>query len=114
MSKFNIQKTLDNLILPILRADVEMLNTIDYIEEAPLDCSISSFGGLFDPRVSRADSEEWSKHTHGDFCLTMIPGKHLFINSHREQIIDLVNRDISNYLEDELLKDHIFLQQKSL
>ncbi|MGD9161791.1 MAG: thioesterase domain-containing protein [Desulfobacteraceae bacterium] len=92
-------KELMDLILPILRADVEMLNTIKYIEEEPLECGISSFGGLFDPRVSREDCEAWNKHTYGNFSLTMIPGKHLFINSHREQLIDLVNKDISNCLK---------------
>lgn len=98
-------KELIDLLLPILRADVEILNTTEYYEEEPLDCSISSFGGLHDPRVSREDTEAWNKHTHGDFCLTMISGKHLFINTHREQVIDLVNRDVSSYLEDDL-KDY--------
>jgi len=99
-------KELIDLFLPILRADLEILNTTEYYEEEPLDCGISSFGGLHDPRVSREDSEAWSEHTYDDFRLTMISGKHLFINTHREQVIDLVNRDISNYLVDDLSKDY--------
>ena len=103
-------KELMDLILPILRADVEILNTIEYTEEEPLECSISSFDGLYDPRVSREDSEAWNKHTNRDFNLTMIPGKHLFINTHRGQIIDLVNQNIGKYLEAELSIDQIPLQ----
>jgi medium-chain acyl-[acyl-carrier-protein] hydrolase len=38
-----------DLILPVLRADVEMLNTIEYIEEEPLECSMSALGGLLIP-----------------------------------------------------------------
>ena len=106
-------KELMDLILPILRADVEILNTIEYVEEEPLDCSISSFGGLYDPRVSREDSEAWNKHTYGNFSLTMIPGKHLFINSHREQVIDLIKKDIRIKYDDILLTGNMFQQGRS-
>ena len=99
-----------DLLLPILRADIEMLNTIEYTEEDPLDCSISSFGGLFDPKISRDDAEAWSKHTCSEFRLAMIPGEHLFINTHREQLINLINQDISIYVKDYFAGSHPAIQ----
>lgn len=95
-----------DLFLPTLRADIEVLNTVDYSEEEPLDCGITSFGGVFDPKISREESEAWSKHTNGKFRHEMIPGEHLFINTHREQLINFINHDIQTNLDDILLIDH--------
>ncbi len=87
-----------DLVLPILRADIEMLNTIRYTEEKPLDCSITSLGGISDKRVSRDDAEAWNKHTSNEFDLKMIPGKHLFMNSHQNQVINIINQEVKMFL----------------
>lgn len=104
-------------VLPVLRADMEILNTTKYTEEAPLDCSISSFGGVYDNKVSRDDSEAWKKHTCGDFRLSMFPGKNLFLNTQQRHVIDAIIRDISlnwdNYNNRFLLTQNIQLMTVS-
>jgi medium-chain acyl-[acyl-carrier-protein] hydrolase len=97
-----------DLFLPILKADIEMLNTDEYTEEDPLDCDISSFGGAFDLRVTREDCEAWSKHTGRDFSLTMFSGGHFFINTHHDQLIKVIIQDIRRNLEYNLLIGNIF------
>ena len=89
------QELLD-LVIPILKADIEMINTMEYKEENPLDCSISSFGGLFDERVKKEDSEAWKEQTCRDFSLAMLPGGHFFMNTHRDQLIREINSHINN------------------
>ncbi|MBN2419957.1 MAG: thioesterase [Deltaproteobacteria bacterium] len=88
-------KEILNIVLPILRADIELLNTMEYTDEEPLSCGITVFCGEFDKRVSREDAEAWSRHTNHDFRLTMIAGKHLFINTHQAQIIELINQEVA-------------------
>ncbi|MBN1904155.1 MAG: thioesterase [Deltaproteobacteria bacterium] len=86
-------KEILDIVLPILRADIEMLNTMEFKEEEPLSCGMTVLYGEFDNRVSREDAEAWSTHTNHDFRLTMITGKHLFINTHQAQIIELINHE---------------------
>lgn len=95
-------KEILDIVLPILRADIEMLNTMEYTDEEPLSCNMTSFSGEFDKRVSREDAEAWSKHTNHDFRLTMIPGKHLFINTHQAQVIDLINKEIETFMKNQV------------
>src|SRR5215213_404261 len=41
-------------MLPMIRADVELLQTYEYLADAPLDCPITVFGGLQDHVVKLA------------------------------------------------------------
>jgi medium-chain acyl-[acyl-carrier-protein] hydrolase len=87
-------KEILEIVLPILRADIEMLNTMEYIDEEPLSSGMTVLHGEFDKRVSREDAEAWSKHTSHVFHLKMIAGKHLFINTHQAQVIELINKEL--------------------
>jgi medium-chain acyl-[acyl-carrier-protein] hydrolase len=69
------------MILPILRADFAVYETYVYSAEPPLNCPISTFGGLQDQRVSRGDLEAWRDQTNGSFSVRMFPGDHFFLNT---------------------------------
>ncbi len=86
-----------DMVLPVLRADIEMLNTMKYTEDEPLDCSITSLWGMSDKRVSREDAEAWNAHTSKDFNLKMIQGKHLFINTNLDEVINIINQEVAGY-----------------
>ena len=51
------------IFLPLLRADVTMLDTYVYTAERPFDCPITAYGGSDDRRVTRAALEAWRTHT---------------------------------------------------
>ena len=87
-------KDLLDLILPVLRTDIEMLNMMEYTKDEPLDCSITSLCGMYDKRVSSKDAEAWNVHTKKDFNIKMIPGKHLFINTHQDEVINIINQEV--------------------
>ena len=78
------------LMLPILRADLEAEETYVYREEPPLSCPLVAFGGLGDAAVGREQLEGWRKQTAGEFVLHMLPGDHFFLNESQGQLLRLV------------------------
>jgi medium-chain acyl-[acyl-carrier-protein] hydrolase len=74
-------------VLPLLRADLELGNTIAFAaDEPPLDCSMYLLGGLSDPCVSLADLEGWREHTSGGASLRLFDGDHLFLQRPRNKL----------------------------
>lgn len=76
-----------NLFLPILKADFELLESYHYVDDRPMNCSISAFGGNEDNQATELELTHWQHHTHQAFNLTMLPGSHFFIQSARIQLI---------------------------
>ena len=69
------------LLLPLLRADFTMSDTYTYMEDTPLDCPITAFGGLQDREASHNDLIAWRDQTRRSFSLKMFPGGHFFLKS---------------------------------
>jgi medium-chain acyl-[acyl-carrier-protein] hydrolase len=67
------------LVLPALRADLQMVETYEYFEEPPLEVEIFALGGSHDPAVSAAQLEGWRRHTSRGFSLRLMPGGHFFL-----------------------------------
>jgi medium-chain acyl-[acyl-carrier-protein] hydrolase len=89
------QEMLD-LLLPVLRADFELIETYRHTYDKPLDCPIFALGGIEDPRVSHEQLEGWTMHTHAAFESTYFPGDHFFINTARASIIESMNMEIGS------------------
>lgn len=66
-------------IMPTLRADFTLCETYSYVDDMPLTCSISAFGGLKDRDVDYDEVAGWRETTTGSFSLQMIPGGHFFL-----------------------------------
>jgi medium-chain acyl-[acyl-carrier-protein] hydrolase len=69
------------IALPSLRADFALYETYGYLPEPPLDCPISSFGGLTDREVRRDDLEAWREQSSMSFSIRMFPGNHFFLKA---------------------------------
>ena len=67
------------VIMPMLRADFTLCETYSYVDDVPLTCSISAFGGLKDREVEYDEIAGWRQMTTGSFSLQMIPGDHFFL-----------------------------------
>ena len=76
-----------DLVLPILRADHEMIETYRCGDEAPLACPISAFGGADDPAVRRDDLMEWNRYTTRSFDASILPGGHFYIRDSRRALL---------------------------
>lgn len=84
------------LLLPVLRADFEAVESYCYISDnLPLDCPIVAFGGLNDPRVSRERIEGWALHTVSGFKAEFFPGDHFFINTAGEAPIASITSELA-------------------
>ena len=79
------------LLLPGLRADVSVCDTYVYVEDDPLDGSISAFGGEEDHQVSRAELAAWQHQTRGSFALTLFPGDHFFLETAHDPLLQAVS-----------------------
>jgi medium-chain acyl-[acyl-carrier-protein] hydrolase len=82
------------LMIPILRADLAAYETHDYASEPPLDCRISTYGGLQDHRVSRANLEAWRDQTRASFSLRMFPGDHFFWHTAQPLFLQALSQDL--------------------
>lgn len=85
-----------DLTLPILRADLRLLDSYRYSRSPVLDCPLTVFAGIDDPVTSAASLAGWGQETHGPFRVRMLDGQHFFLESHRTQLV----ADIASCLEE--------------
>ena len=84
-----------DIFLPILRADFEMTESYVYKQEAPLECPITAFGGLSDPKISTEKITAWSIHTSSRFSTHFFPGGHFFLHDSESLVLKQVNLQLS-------------------
>lgn len=97
------KEVLDNselmeLLVPILRADFAVLENYLYTPSAPLDCSITAFGGLQDWKVTRENLAAWQQQTNGAFSLQMFPGDHFFVYSSQSLLLQRLCKELHSYV----------------
>lgn len=86
------------LFTPILRADLAICETYRYVNEEPLDCSITAFGGHDDRKVSREELVAWEAMSRRSFSIQMFPGDHFFLHSARTPVVMALGRDLRQLL----------------
>jgi medium-chain acyl-[acyl-carrier-protein] hydrolase len=79
------------VVLPLLRADVLMLETYTYRKAPPLACPITCLGGLGDNESTTDDLVPWREQTTGPFSVEMFPGGHFFMESARESVLRVLS-----------------------
>jgi medium-chain acyl-[acyl-carrier-protein] hydrolase len=79
------------LFLPVLRADMEMVETWRESESDAFDFPVTAFGGIEDTEIAREDLEPWRKRTTRGFDLNMIEGNHFFVNTARSEVLRIVS-----------------------
>lgn len=87
-------KELMQLMLPLIRADIELTETYAYHPEPPLALPVTAFGGSRDPHVRRSHLVEWKGQTSSDFALRVFDGDHLFIHQSEAQLLESLARDL--------------------
>jgi surfactin synthase thioesterase subunit len=79
------------LYLPILRADLTLLETHSYRQRAPLACPIAAFAGRDDRNVSEEGLLAWGEHTTGAFESRWLEGDHFYLNGpSRSLLLELI------------------------
>ncbi len=83
------------LMIPLLRADFELIQTYAYTPRPPLDRPLTVFGGLQDYETGRQLLEAWREQTTGPFSLRMLPGDHFFLNSSRPILLEVLAKELT-------------------
>jgi medium-chain acyl-[acyl-carrier-protein] hydrolase len=87
------------LMLPMLRADFEMIETYAYVADQPLGCPITVFSGATDPETQPEWVDAWRIHTTSRFAAHTLPGDHFFINTHRPDLLELLRTELKQTLD---------------
>ena len=85
-------------LMPIFKADTQLLQNYIYSQEKALDCPISAFGGTDDPVVSPDELAQWHQHTNSIFKLQILPGKHMFLKNSRQLLLEAISQELMAYL----------------
>jgi medium-chain acyl-[acyl-carrier-protein] hydrolase len=98
-SEITNQPEVMKLVLPLLRADVEAVESYTYHSNgSPLHIPMVAFAGTDDLRISREEVEGWALHTDTGFQSQYFPGDHFFINTCGEAVVaSIVTRLMSSY-----------------
>lgn len=70
--------TLQNLVLPALRADIDLLGAYQTPDAPPLRCPVRVLAGIDDPFVDAVDRMDWAAESNGDFAVHLFAGGHFF------------------------------------
>jgi surfactin synthase thioesterase subunit len=82
------------LILPTLRADVEMHESYVPSTEEPLAVPITAVRGADDTLVSADEAAGWAKVTGRDFELVEVPGGHMYLTDSAPALLDLIDSTV--------------------
>ena len=75
------------LMLPIVRADLEACNLYQYSPKTPLPCAITALGGKVDRLVTVEQLDAWIAQTEVTFERQTLPGSHFYLQEHQTLFI---------------------------
>lgn len=81
-------------LLPTLRADLELCDTYEFVDDEPLDIPLAVYGGSDDVRVVPSALSEWDRHTTQGATFHTVNGPHLFVNVSRDELLAAVKHDL--------------------
>ncbi|NEZ59383.1 thioesterase II family protein [Adonisia turfae] len=85
------------MLLPVLRADFTLCETYSYVQEPPLPCPITAFGGTQDPTTQRGRLRAWRAQTQAKFTRHVLPGKHFFIQTEKTSLLNHLKISLGRY-----------------
>lgn len=86
------------LLLPILRADFELVETYRYQPAAPLACPIIVYGGADDDTVPQADLAQWQIHTTNTFEVKVFEGDHFYLRTQERALLAELGQQLTRLM----------------
>lgn len=83
-------------LVPMLRADFEMLETYVAADEPPPAVPIAAYGGAADDEVPPDKLAAWSEATSGGFSMQFFPGDHFFLKTSLDPLLAAVGRELES------------------
>lgn len=84
-----------DIFVPILRADFRIIESYVYKEEPPLECPITAFGGMSDPKVTKDRIDAWRIQTAAGFDSHFFNGGHFFLQDSSAHVIERLNAHLA-------------------
>jgi medium-chain acyl-[acyl-carrier-protein] hydrolase len=91
-------------VLPIVRADFEVIQTYAYTPQAPLSCPITVLGGLGDRDVPVDALDGWREHTSCGCTQHLFDGDHFFLHSAESAVLALLSRECERMTREHWLR----------
>ncbi|MCP5468316.1 MAG: thioesterase [Deltaproteobacteria bacterium] len=93
------------MLLPIVRADMEILETYVFEDfqnkyagaDSKLHCPLHVMGAVQDTLILYQDLNEWQTHCENEFSLHTFTGDHFYLNSQMEALCQLLNKLILSF-----------------
>jgi len=82
------------VVLPVLRADLTVCETYDYLVRPPLQVPITALTGRDDPTVSIERVAAWSALSSGPVAFHQMPGDHFYLNAHLDDVLAVITRTL--------------------
>lgn len=86
------------MMIPLLRADFQLVQTYEYLPDTPLRCPITIYGGLQDRHIPRELLLPWKELTSSRCWVHMLPGDHFFIRSSKAQLLKLLAHELQEII----------------
>jgi medium-chain acyl-[acyl-carrier-protein] hydrolase len=80
------------LVLPWVRADLQLLERWVSPAQPPLDCPITALGGRDDQRVPSEELLHWRVHAAGRFSVKLFAGDHFYVHAGRPAVTAAIVR----------------------
>jgi medium-chain acyl-[acyl-carrier-protein] hydrolase len=78
------------IYVPLLRADVALLDTYVYTPDRALDCPIVALGGADDKRVPYVSLAAWQEHSTQSVLVRQFPGGHFYLQPVRSALLKVL------------------------
>jgi len=78
---------LAELALPVLRADLGIVESYAYRDEPPFDFPLAAFGGIGDPEAGAEDVAAWQAQSTQPVRVRLFPGGHFFVSTERPAVL---------------------------
>jgi len=78
------------LVVPTLRADLELIDAYEHIPGEPLTCPIVVFGGTDDQLVPSGALAGWHELTLATTTVRTFPGNHFYLWEHEQEIASVI------------------------
>jgi medium-chain acyl-[acyl-carrier-protein] hydrolase len=74
-------------LLPIIRADFQLVETYQFEHASPLRCPILAMRGIADTETTAEQIRSWSMHTVATFSHSTFEGDHFFVRSSQAAVL---------------------------
>ncbi|WP_200825022.1 thioesterase II family protein [Nonomuraea solani] len=85
------------MIMPVLRADYQAVETYQAAPNSVVACPITALVGDHDPRTTIDEARAWQAHTTAEFDLRVFAGGHFFLEDRLPEVVNVLTELLLPY-----------------